>query len=69
MLCSRLVFSEYLRQVLQAGRSVLGLLSAVGEWLINIYATAIHVFDAPHSNYSAQPFMTIVLLSLQLFTV
>ncbi len=33
MLCSRLVFSEYLRQVLQAGRSVLGYLSAVGEWL------------------------------------
>ncbi len=31
MLCSRLVFSEYLRQVLHAGHSVLGLLSAVGE--------------------------------------
>ncbi len=31
MLCSQLVFSEYRRQVLQAGCSVLGLLSAVGE--------------------------------------
>ncbi len=28
---SRLVFAEYLRQVLQAGRSVLSLPSAVGE--------------------------------------
>ncbi len=36
MLRSRLVFSEYLRQVLQAGRSVLSLPSAVGEWLIHI---------------------------------
>ncbi len=36
MLSSRLVFSEYLRQVLQAGRSVLSLPSAVGEWLIHV---------------------------------
>ncbi len=36
MLNSRLVFSEYLRQVLQAGHSVLSLPSAVGEWLIHV---------------------------------
>ncbi len=49
MLCSRLVFSEYLCQVLQAGRSVLGLLSAVGEWLIHVYATSIHACLLPHT--------------------
>ncbi len=43
------VFSEYLCQVLQAGRSVLGLLSAVGEWLIHVYATSIHVCLLPHT--------------------
>ncbi len=38
MLSSRLVFSEYLRQVLQAGRSVLSLTSAVGEyWFMFCY--------------------------------
>ncbi len=29
---------------------------------IHVYATSIHVFAASHSNYSAQPLMTIVLL-------
>ncbi len=37
MRCSRLVFSEYFRQVLQAGRSVRCLPSAVGEWLIHVF--------------------------------
>ncbi len=36
-------------QVLQAGRSVLGLLSAVGEWLIHVYATSIHMCLLPHT--------------------
>ncbi len=36
-------------QVSQAGRSVLGLLSAVGEWLIHVYATSIHVSLLPHT--------------------
>ncbi len=36
LLGSRLVFAEYLRQVLQAGRLVLSLPSAVGELLINV---------------------------------
>ncbi len=36
MHCSRLVFSEYFLQVLQAGRSVLCLPSAVGEWLMHV---------------------------------
>ncbi len=36
MRCSRLVFTEYFRQVLQAGRSVLCLPGAVGEWLMHV---------------------------------
>ncbi len=49
MLCSWLVFSEYLWQVLQAGRSVLGLISAIGEWLIHVYVTSIRVCLLPHT--------------------
>ncbi len=36
MRCSRLVFTEYFRQVLQAGRSVLCLPGAVAEWLMHV---------------------------------
>ncbi len=36
MRCSRLVFTEYFRQVLQAGRSVLCLPGAVGELLMHV---------------------------------
>ncbi len=36
MRCSRLVFTEYFRQVLQAGHSVLCLPGAVGEWLMHV---------------------------------
>ncbi len=50
-------------------------LKCCGWVTIHIYATSIHVFAASHSDYSAQPLMTIVLLSalnsvqLQLFNV
>ncbi len=39
------------------------LLKCCGWVTIHVYATSIHVFAASHSKYSAQPFMTIVVLS------
>ncbi len=63
-------------QVLQAGRSVLGLLSAVGEWLIHVYATSIRMCLLPHTVITlCSPFMLLLLLSalysvqLQLYNV